>query len=149
MKPQRWKSSLVSNLIWKLKMENNWFSCKHMIGSSMVRFNFSQMVWDFSLTNMASFGLFVYALYFQFGVVVLHSCRVIGVVMLHHCRVRGEPERKGRGSLVTVVFFQVGLFFLIVGSVCFQVSFIYLKTGGNRRYKNWRWAAPLFFSSLK
>lgn len=76
----------------------------------MVRFNFSEMVWDFSLTNMVSFGLSVYALCFQFGIVMLHSCRVIGVVMLHNCRVRGEPQRKGRGSKVTVVFFQVGLF---------------------------------------
>ena len=64
----------------------------------MMRFNFSQMVWDFSLTNMVSFGLSVCALYFQFGVVMLHSCKVIGVVTLHNCRVRGEPERKGRGS---------------------------------------------------
>ena len=63
-----------------LKIENgkkNWFSCKHMIGSSMVRFNFSQMVWDFSLTNMVSFGLSIYALHFQFGVVMLHSCRMV------------------------------------------------------------------------
>lgn len=32
--------------------------------SSMVRFNFSQMVWDFSLTNMVGFGLSIYALHF-------------------------------------------------------------------------------------
>ena len=64
----------------------------------MMRFKFSQMVWDFSLTNMVSFGLSVCALYFQFGVVMQHSCIVIGVVTLHNCRVRGEPERKGRGS---------------------------------------------------
>ena len=33
-----------------------------MIGSSMVRFNFSQMVWDFSLTNMVGLG-FPFMLY--------------------------------------------------------------------------------------
>ena len=49
-------------------------------------FNFSKIVWDFSLTNMVGFGLSIYALHFQFG-----------VVMLLNCIVRGEPERKGRG----------------------------------------------------
>ena len=38
----------------------------------MVRFNFSQMVWDFSWTNMVGFELSIYALHFQFGVVMLH-----------------------------------------------------------------------------
>ena len=38
----------------------------------MVRFNFSQMVWDFSLTNMVGFGLSIYALHFQF-----HRCCIV------------------------------------------------------------------------
>ena len=56
-------SSLVSNLIGKSETENKWFSCKHMIEPSMVRFNFLPMVWDFGLANIVGFGFSVYAVF--------------------------------------------------------------------------------------